>query len=44
MNSEFLPKYKDIFVLPFYGKPIDIDFGDREQIKSVAETINKLNL
>ena len=40
--SEFLPQHKDIFVLPFYGKPINIDFGDREQIKSVAETINKM--
>ena len=39
---EFLPKHEDIFVLPFYGDRIALNFGDVEQLKTAAETINKI--
>lgn len=39
---KFLPEHKDVFVIPFYGEPLTIDFGNKEQIQSVAETINKM--
>ncbi|MCC3404418.1 MAG: hypothetical protein JGK17_02195 [Microcoleus sp. PH2017_10_PVI_O_A] len=39
--TEFLPKNPDIFVLPFYGEPFVLDFGDREQLASVVDTINQ---
>ena len=39
--SEFLPNHPDIFVLPFYGEPFVLDFGDREQLESVVETLNQ---
>ncbi|HAX77935.1 MAG TPA: hypothetical protein DCY88_19465 [Cyanobacteria bacterium UBA11372] len=39
--AEFLPKHPDIFVLPFYGEPFVLDFGDREQLESVVETLNQ---
>jgi hypothetical protein len=39
--SEFLPKHPDIFVLPFYGEPFVLDFGDRAQLASVVDTINQ---
>lgn len=39
---EFLPEHQDIFIIPFYGEPVIIDFGDREQINSAAETINRM--
>ncbi len=37
-----LPKHPDIFVLPFYGEPIVLDFGDRAQLESAIEIINRL--
>ena len=39
---KFLPEHPDIFVIPFYGEPITIDFDNEEQLKSVAETINRM--
>jgi tRNA-binding EMAP/Myf-like protein len=39
--AEFLPKHPDIFVLPFYGEPFVLDFGDRAQLESVVDTINQ---
>lgn len=39
--AEFLPKHPDIFVLPFYGEPFVLDFGDRAQLASVVEAINQ---
>jgi tRNA-binding EMAP/Myf-like protein len=39
--AEFLPKHPDIFVLPFYGEPFVLDFGDRAQLASVVDTINQ---
>lgn len=37
-----LPKHEDIYVLPFYGQPITLNFGNREQLKAAADTINKM--
>ncbi|MCU0543056.1 MAG: hypothetical protein MUE44_12890 [Oscillatoriaceae cyanobacterium Prado104] len=39
--NEFLPKHPDIFVLPFYGEPFVLDFGDRAQLESVVGAINQ---
>ncbi len=39
--AEFLPKHPDIFVLPFYGEPIIVDFGDRTQLESAVEILNQ---
>ena len=37
-----LPEHDDIFVLPFYGDRITLDFGDREQLKSQTEVLNQM--
>ena len=37
-----LPKHKDIYVLPFYGQPITLNFGNKEQLKAAADTINEM--
>ncbi|MEK0195294.1 RNA ligase family protein [Microcoleus anatoxicus] len=39
--ADFLPKHPDIFVLPFYGEPILVDFGDRNQLASAVEILNQ---
>jgi tRNA-binding EMAP/Myf-like protein len=39
--ADFLPKHPDIFVLPFYGKPIVLDFADRTQLESAVEILNQ---
>ncbi|WP_198139203.1 RNA ligase family protein [Crocosphaera chwakensis] len=39
---EFLPEHEDIFVLPFYGDPITLNFGDVEQLKTASDTINQM--
>ena len=39
---EILPPHEDIFVLPYYGEAITLDFGDTTQLKAAAETINKM--
>ena len=39
--ADFLPKHPDIFVLPFYGEPFVLDFGDPNQLTSVVDTINQ---
>ena len=39
--AAFLPKHSDIFVLPFYGEPIIVDFGDRIQLESAAAILNQ---
>ena len=36
-----LPHHPDIFVLPFYGNPIELDFSDKEQLKLQAEQLNQ---
>lgn len=39
--ADFLPKHPDIFVLPFYGEPIVLDFADRTQLESAVEILNQ---
>ena len=38
--SKMLPQHPDIFVLPFYGEPITLNFGNEEQLKLAADKIN----
>lgn len=40
--SEFLPAHNDIFVIPFHGEPITIDFGNKEQLHYFAGVLNKI--
>ena len=37
-----LPKHQDIYVLPFYGSPITLNFGNKEQLEAAANTINEM--
>ena len=39
---EVLPEHKDIFVLPYYGEAIALDFGDRDKLQTASETINQM--
>lgn len=39
---EMLPPHDDIFVLPYYGEAITLDFGDSTQLKAASETINQM--
>ena len=39
---EFLPDHDDIFVIPFYGDPITIDFGNKEQLIYLTDVLNKI--
>ena len=32
----------DIFVLPYYGEPVTLNFGDKAQLKTASETINNI--
>ncbi|MEM9212950.1 MAG: RNA ligase family protein [Cyanobacteria bacterium P01_F01_bin.150] len=36
-----LPSHPDIFVLPFYGEPIKLDFSSKEQLKIQAEHLSQ---
>lgn len=40
--AQILPPHPDIFVLPFYGDPITLDFGDEQQLKAKVETLNQM--
>ena len=40
--AKMLPQHDDIYVLPFYGDPITINFGNEERLKFAAETISKM--
>ena len=40
--ARILPEHEDIFVLPFYGEPIVLNFGNQEQLKAAADTINSM--
>ncbi|MDJ0648092.1 MAG: RNA ligase family protein [Xenococcaceae cyanobacterium MO_188.B19] len=40
--AEMLPKHEDIFVLPFYGEPVTLNFGNKEELQVAAETINNM--
>ena len=39
---QFLPEHPDIFILPFYGEAIALDFGDTDQLKESAATLNQI--
>lgn len=36
-----LPDHPDVFVLPFYGDPIELNFSDKDQLKLQAERLNQ---
>ena len=40
--ASMLPKHEDIYVLPFYGSPITLNFGNKEQLKAATDTINEM--
>ena len=40
--AEMLPNHENIFVLPFYGEPITLNFGNTEQLKTAADRINNM--
>lgn len=40
--AEMLPKHEDIYVLPYYGEAIILNFGNEEQLKAAADTINEM--
>ena len=35
-----LPEQEDIFVLPYYGEPVTLDFGNKERLQTATEQIN----
>ena len=39
---EMLPPHEDIFVLPYYGQPLDLNFGDTKQLQAAADSINQM--
>ena len=39
---EILPTHEDVFVLPYYGEPVDLNFGDAKQLQAAADTINQM--
>lgn len=39
--AEFLPQHPDIFVLPYYGEAIVLDFGNPEQLQAMAQLLNQ---
>ncbi|MEA5472509.1 RNA ligase family protein [Spirulina sp. 06S082] len=40
--SAVIPPHPDIFVLPFFGEPIVLDFGDREQLEKASDRLNQM--
>ncbi|MDY6786300.1 MAG: hypothetical protein SW833_27895 [Cyanobacteriota bacterium] len=39
---DVVPNHPDIFILPFYGDSITLDFSDKEQLKARAEVFNQM--
>lgn len=37
-----LPDHEDIFVLPYFGEPVTLDFSDRHQLQTATDTINQM--
>ena len=37
-----LPEHEDIFVLPYHGEPVTLDFGDRDRLQTATEAINQM--
>lgn len=42
--QETLPKHKDIFVLPWYGEELVLNYSDREELLKQVEIINEMVL
>lgn len=40
--DRMLPRHEDIFVIPYYGEAITLNFGNEEQLQAAADTINKM--
>jgi tRNA-binding EMAP/Myf-like protein len=40
--AALLPKHPDIYVLPFFGEAIMLDFGDRASMEAASETLNQM--
>ena len=40
--SELLQPHPDVYVLPFTGEPLTLDYGNRDQMESVTTTLNQL--
>jgi len=38
---DLVPKHPDLFILPFYGDTIPLNFSDKEQLKAQAEILNQ---
>ena len=39
-----LPEHPDIYVLPWYGEPMELPFGDRDVLRQKAEQLNQMVL
>lgn len=37
-----IPEHADIFVIPFYGESIVLDFGDRHQLQEAVEILDRM--
>lgn len=40
--TAMLPEHADVFVLPWYGEPITLDFGDETELKAAVERLNAM--
>jgi tRNA-binding EMAP/Myf-like protein len=40
--SVLIPTHPDIYVLPFYGDAIDLDFGDKSQLTATMAKLNQM--
>jgi tRNA-binding EMAP/Myf-like protein len=40
--AQMLPEHQDIYVLPYYGEAITLNFGNEAQIIAAADIINKM--
>lgn len=38
--AKIVPAKEDVFVLPYYGEPIILDFGNEARLREAADTIN----
>ncbi len=39
---EILPEHEDVFVLPYYGEPVTLDFGNCDRLQDAANQINQM--
>jgi len=42
--AAMLPAHRDVFVLPWHGEPITLDFSDEAQLQSAVERLNAMVL